>query len=525
MKKIQILLLSLIAISTTAQTILWEKTLGGKHAEYLNHAIPTPDYGFIVAGSSLSDKVGDKGKNSEGDFDYFMAKLDEHANAEWTYTFGGDGIDRLQHVQRTPDGGYILAGTSTSGISGDKTSACIGQADIWVLKLDIKGEILWQKTLGGLGDERVSVVLQTADGGYLLGGSAASDIYTPKENSPIPPDVIYKNTPNKGNLDYWLVKLNAKGNLEWERNFGGKYVDELRSVVATANGFIVGGVSNSPQSLDKETLAQGNNDWWIIGLDNNGATQWQTSYATEGDDQLYSLVLTQDNHCLVGGNIGAYNTATKSMTADFLVLKLDLAGNHIWEKTYDVGEQDIMTNIVQNKDASFLISGYVTATKTKAKSKLKSKDNDDYFVLKIDANGKERWQKSVGTKNKEVLRCSIETRDGGYVLLGTSIKNGGTTADFWVVKLLDQEKPEHVKQIIEALPNPTLAYTSVIVGYDYAYGTVTVADLSGHVLQSFEIKGNRTIPVNIAGYSTGVYIVNVKTDVQSDGVKVLKVGD
>jgi len=519
-RNILFVIVLLLAIQHQAQDILWEKTLGGKHAEFLNDAIATPDYGFIVAGSSLSKKAGTTSKTNNGDFDYFIGKIDEHGQLEWSKTYGGAKTDRLQSIYKTYDGGYLLAGTSKSGISGDKTTENIGLSDIWLIKLDINTEIEWQKTLGGIGDDLAVVVLNTQDGGYLIGGSSSSDA-TKHNDQLINQEVVYKSERSRGNLDYWLVKLKIDGKLEWQKTFGGKYVDELRSVVELPEGgFVIGGVSNSPICKDKDADSKGYNDWWIMQLDKDGNQNWQTNYGTAGDDQLYSIVLTGDNAILVGGNMGEVSKKGNS-SADFLLLKLDLDGKQIWKKTFDVGNIDIMTNVVENKDGTFLLSGYVT--KGDKKSIGKGDGIEDYIALKINKDGAHSWTKTVGSNKKEVLRHSIETRDGGYVLLGTQIKKSGKKdSNFWIVKLKDEDKEEHIKELIEAMPNPAQEYTTIVLGYDYKDGTVSVIDIAGRLIQQFEIEGNRMIPVNTRNLPFGVYIVHVKTDVQEDNIKILK---
>ena len=134
-----------------SQDILWEKSYGGKHSEYLFDAQPTADYGFILAGSSLSNKSGNKSDNNNGDLDYWVWKMDENGELDWQKSFGGSGFDLLQSIKNTRDGGFILAGTSSSNTGFQKKDSCRGVTDFWVIKPDAKGEEQWQKTIGGNG--------------------------------------------------------------------------------------------------------------------------------------------------------------------------------------------------------------------------------------------------------------------------------------------------------------------------------------------------------------------------------------
>jgi hypothetical protein len=125
----KLLLLFVFCIVSTisySQKILWEKSYGGTHADYLMDAVPTADYGFLIAGSSVSQKTGNKNENGKGGYDYWLWKVSETGEVDWQKSFGGDGNDMLYSVKATNDGGFILAGTSNSDKNGDKKDDCIG---------------------------------------------------------------------------------------------------------------------------------------------------------------------------------------------------------------------------------------------------------------------------------------------------------------------------------------------------------------------------------------------------------------
>ena len=523
----------------SAQDILWERSYGGKHAEFLYDAQPTADYGFILAGSSISNKNGNKTEANKGNLDYWVWKMDEKGNAEWQKSFGGKGVDLLQSVRITNDGGFILAGTSNSSVSSDKKEACKGQEDFWIIKLDARGQEMWQRTIGGSGQEKLLSIAQTKDGGYILGGSSSSDKSEADEKGVV--DKYGKKENSRGGLDYWVVKLDSKGEIEWDKTIGGKYYDELKSIEQTKDdGFILGGYSNSPESGDKSQKNFGLGDYWIVKLDKEGTIEWQETLGGDKDDNLFALTQTNDGGYIAGGNSnsGATNSKSKSNKngTDFWVVKLNENGSIQWQETYNYGKYDVLTSIVENRDGTFLIGGYAQSESKSNTSKESNKNTkadkegvNDYIALKIKANGDEIWTQTVGSKGDEVLNKLFETRDGGYILAGTSKgevsrdKNsfkGGS--DFWIVKLKDKDKKDKEKQNIEAIPNPASTYTNAIVGYDYIDGTATLFDLSGRMLKSVKITGERTIPMDLSGLPQGIYVIEVKTDVSKDGVKVIK---
>lgn len=528
--------LLLITTSSNAQDILWEKSYGGKHAEYLFDAQPTADYGFILAGSSISGKTGNKEDANKGDLDYWIWKMDEKGDLDWQKSFGGSGVDLLQSIRLTSDGGYILAGISNSKKGLDKQEDAKGNDDFWIIKLDAKGNELWQKTIGGTGQEKLHSITLTPDGGYLLGGSSSS--YKTISTT----DLFGKSENTRGNMDYWAVKLKKDGTIEWQRTLGGKYADELKSVAVLQNGnYLLGGTSNSPISGDKTEGNLGINDFWLLQLDKTGTVVWQLTIGGAQDDNLFALTATKDGGFIAGGNSNSATSDSKTKGSekgsDFWVIKFDKDTNMLWQEVYNYGERDVLTSIIENEDGTYLIGGYAQSeanADNALSSKVKKEDKDginDYIALKISATGEEIWSQTVGSKGEEVMKKLLETRDGGYLLAGTSLSKTGFSKDrkavigsndFWVVKLKDKTKPEKEKLPIEAFPNPAITFTNVIIGFDYTSGTANVYDLNGRQLQSHTLDGNRTLPLEMTSYPTGIYIVEIVTDKEKNSIKIIK---
>src|SRR5688572_19380298 len=221
---------SLSLQAQTAPAKLWDKTLGGSGAESLSMVRQTPDGGFILGGHSNSGISGDKSQASPGGNDYWVVKVDASGNKTWDKTFGGSGEESFRTLQPTADGGYIIGGYSNSALSGDKSQASKGGFDYWVIKLDASGNKTWDKTFGGSAEEKLFSVQQTADGGYILGGTSASGLNGDKSQA------------SQGGNDYWVVKLDASGNKIWDKTFGGSTAEDLYNLQQTADGgYILGG--------------------------------------------------------------------------------------------------------------------------------------------------------------------------------------------------------------------------------------------------------------------------------------------
>ena len=535
------LLMQFCLLKAHCQDILWEKSYGGKHAEFLFDAVATPDYGFVLAGSSISNTNGNKTEKNQGDLDYWVWKMNEKGDLDWQKSFGGSGVDLLQSIKLTKDGGFVLAGTSTSNKGLSKNEDSKGDADFWIIKLDAKGAVVWQKTIGGSGQEKLHSISKTLDGGYIIGGSSSSD-KTEKDEKGIQ-DRYGKADDSRGNLDYWIVKLKEDGAIEWQKTIGGAYVDELKSIEATKDGgYILGGYSNSPISGEKTENNIGIGDYWVVKIDKIGTIEWQKTIGGDQDDNLFVLTQTNDGGFIAGGNSNSGATDSKTKTnangTDFWVIKMNSLGNILWQETYNYGKVDILTSIVENDDGTFLIGGYAQSEiplnpKGGIAGKLKgSADQEginDYIALKINAQGEEMWTKTVGSKGDEVLEKLIETRDGGYLLAGTSrgqvSRDKNSTigeSDFWVVKLKDKTKPEELKLTIEAIPNPAITFTNVIVNYDYTSGTARLYDLGGRLLLTVKINGEHTIPFDLSNLPQGIYVVSIDTDVKKEGIKIIK---
>jgi len=511
----------LISLSVSAQDILWDKSYGGLHADYLFDAKPTQDYGFILAGSSISDKSGNKQDKSFGNMDYWVWKMDQNGSLDWQKSYGGSEIDFLKTIITTRDGGFLLAGTSASPKSGNKKDNGFGFEDFWVIKLNADGSEQWQKTLGGIASDKLHTAIETKDGGFLLAGTSDSPTSESKKGK------------NYGSSDYWIVRLDATGEVLWDNSFGGVYLDTVESITEAAeDGFYILGYSNSPDTGNKKTENFGNGDFWLVRINKEGESLWQRSYGGEGDDHPYVVLSLKDKGLLLGGISNSPNSNTKQASnkkgTDFWVFKLDEEGTILWEQTYDIGEYDILSNIIENKDGSMLMAGYAKSEKLGLK-RSDSRGINDYVAIKINEKGEEKWRKEIGSNGDDVLQQVILTRDQGYLLAGTS--NGSVSGDrnsgqgrhdFWVVKLLDEENDEVANGgMLEAFPNPTSGYTNVIINEDFENATAGLYDMNGRQVQQIPIS-HRTVPVNLSGLPIGVYLFSVETNNTTYSVKILK---
>ncbi len=520
--KLTFLSFLLLPLVGGAQNVLWEKSFGGKQDEIVFDVLTTSDNGYLISGASNSIKNGNKTTNPLGNFDYWVVKTTENGDVEWQKSFGGTANDFVQKVQPTRDGGYLIGGNSNSPYSTTKKQNAKGLDDIWLVKTDAKGTELWQKGFGGEGIDQLVSITQVSDG-YILGGTTNST----KIND--------KSIINTGNTEFLLIKIDDTGKILWQRTFGGKYNEALTNVLATKDGgFLVAGTSNSIASGGKTATNFGLNDYWVIKTDKLGIEQWQTTYGGSGDDVLSGFIAAQDGTYMLAGssNSEADNTKTKASEngTDFWVLKINEAGSVVWQNQFNQGAVDLLDAIEQNADRSFLIGGYVAGKAATATQKTGTTAGEkDYAVLRISENGELLWTKYVGSNGDDQIARVTETRDGGYFLAGTSsgeVSRDRNTAignnDFWIVKLKDLIKARERNVLVNASPNPTKGITSVRLDHDYAEGTAQLIDISGRVLHTFTLEGERNLNFDLGPYPEGVYILDIKTNIQNHDIKVIK---
>lgn len=512
-KHVLFLLLGMFVQYGYSQKVVWEKSIGGAHSDYLFDMVPTVDYGFILAGSSLSDKTGIKKENGQGSLDYFIWKMDQNGEEEWQLSFGGEGQDILKKIIPTSDVGYLLGGYSDSDKGSFKTSENKGKNDIWLVKLDAKGGVQWQQSYGGQGDDKLIAIKQVKGGGYLIAATTNSAKSEAKKDERL------------GGLDFWIIKIDKKGVVEWEQTFGGQYNDEPRTIVETDKGYIIGGVSNSPISGTKQKENYGGYDIWILELDDKGTLLNEYVLGGENDDELNEILIAEnkEGYIVTGHTFSESGTGNLSVApengSDFFMVKTNAKFEPSNQYHFDLKGSEFLTSTTLTKSKDFLLSGYKMDKKTAKKS---------YVAFQVNTEGEVVWKKELSTSGDDLLRKAVVTRDGDFVFAGNSTgknaeykKTAQGRNDYWVIKLGTKNKTKDPEIKIEAFPNPTEGYTQIVINHEYKEGVVNVFDLSGKLLHTETLKYDMVM-VDLSRYAVGTYVINIKTDVVNTSVKVIK---
>jgi len=518
-------------------TIKAQKTIGGNTEDMFTSMYLTKDGGLIAGGYSGSNKSGEKTENSRGGSDYWVVKLDRLGKIQWDKTIGGNSSDELSSLQQTSDGGYILGGGSSSDISGEKTENSRGdeEYDYWAVKLDSFGNIQWDKTIGGNNLDEITSLQQTSDGGYILGGYSSSDKSGEKTQN------------SSGTYDYWVVKLNSLGNIQWDKTIGGSGYDFLTSLQQTGDGgYILGGYSSSDKSGEKTHNSRGTYDYWVVKLNSLGNIQWDKTIGGSGYDFLAALQETSDGGYILGGSSYSNksgekteNNRGKQLARDYWVVKLNEHGKIHWDKTIGGNDHDGLLSLQQTSDGGYILSGFSYSNKSGEKTE-NSRGGADYWVVKLDSLENIQWDKTIGGSDYESLYSIDEIEKNRFVLGGYSYsgvsgdktqRSRGAT-DFWLVKLkYETQCPKDISSSETAnsiarlgsnknfmvYPNPA---KNILHIQTNGKAIVSLIDHAGKILLTKTIDGNGII--NIADLAPGLYYLKNTTTGATEKIIITK---
>jgi hypothetical protein len=410
-------------VSTSSPTPVpakqWDKTFGGSGNDAGYAVIQANDGGFVIAGSTTSYGAGGT--------DAWLIKTDSNGNKLWDKTFGGAGNDVARSVARTFDGGYILGGYTNSYGAGNY--------DFWLIKTDSNGSKIWDKTFGGSGDDERESVTQATDGGYVIVGYSYS-------------------LGSEGICTTWLIKTDSGGNKLWDKTYSGpRYTKGLSVIQSTDGGYVL--TENDDTGIDGLTKA--------IKTDNSGNIQWTTIVSSR--TIFESIFRAVDGTYIIPG---FKNITVGSPWGNQLFLsKLDNSGNIIWSKE---SLSDIYTNIyfyqgasvIQDYDGGYVIAGSVV-------NRLGT-SGKDYRLIKTDSNGNLLWDKSFDGLQDDIASSIILTSDGSYVIAGTTSSYGAGGSDIWLVKVGQVSSPPTAPIPISPPDGANISGTSITFQWNASVG-------------------------------------------------------
>ncbi len=496
--------------------IQWQKCLGGTSGDAAWSVQQTSDGGYIVAGNSYSTDGDVTGHHDSLSFnsDFWIIKLDGSGTLLWQKCLGGSEGDGAYSIQQTADGGYVVAGYSASN-DGDVTGLHGSSSDFWIVKLNASGTLQWQKCFGGTDVEIANSIQQTVDGGYIIAGETSSS----------DGDVIGLHDTLPSLNDFWVVKVDSVGSLQWQKCLGGFGIDEAYSIKQTLDGgFIVAGLTWS--NSGDVTGFHGWDDFWIVKLDNTGALQWQKCLGGSFSEEAFSAVQTTDGGYVVVGHAGSSDgdVTSSHSSRDCWIVKLNGSGGLQWEKSLGGTDFDYGNAVRQTSDGGIIIAGTTLSNNGDVTA---NHGSLDWWIIKLDGSGTLQWQKSFGGTDTEHISSIEQTTDGGFIVAGSTQSNDGdvsgnhstSTDDFWVVKLsfdVGIEKANAISQV-NIFPNPV---TNEL--------RIQNAGLKIESVEMYNVFGKKVLEerfpkpiIDVSSLSNGIYFLCVKTKEKTFSQKII----
>ncbi|RXM51288.1 MULTISPECIES: T9SS type A sorting domain-containing protein [unclassified Chryseobacterium] len=508
-----------------APSIQWQKSFGGTNSDRANKIIQTSDGGYMISGASNSNNGNVTGNH--GNQDYWLLKLNSTGNLQWQKSLGGTGNDYGSSIIQTSDGGYVVAGTTDSN-NGDVTGNK-GLTDGWVVKLNSDaGVIYWKKTFGGTDYDVINEMVPTADGGYIFAGNSSSTTG----------DV----TGNKGYVDYWIVKINANGDIQWKKSLGGTGDDRATSIIQTTDGgYVVAGYAENNNG--DVTGNHGGKDYWILRLNSDGGVIfWKKSLGGSHQDLAYSVKQTSDGgYIAVGSAFSNDGDVTGNHDGtDSWVVKINETGNIQWQKALGGSKVDDASSVIQTADGGYLVVGNTSSNDGQVVGYHSPSGTGvgeapisyDYWVVKLSTTGAIQWQKCLGGSKSDEASSVIQTTDGGYVIAGSSQSNNGDVTenkgnyDIWIVKLAPEnlstnEVVKDATVTANVYPNPAKDYVTLKLDYFDSSMKATITDMLGKTVHQQKLEGLRT-KINTSHLEKGVYFLNVLGGTLKTTKKIIK---
>ncbi len=315
----------------------------------------------------------------------FTAASASGQDSLWSDSYGGYYNECGHSAVRLSNGDLLLVGSTFSYGSGDY--------DIYLVKVDSTGTMIWSKTYGGSGTEYGYDIQMTSDSGFVIVGSTTSS--------------------GSGKSDLYLIKINASGTELWSKTYGGSEDDFGSSVRMTSDsGFIICGTTSSFGS---------GTDIYFIKTDSLGDSSWTKTYGGSSGESGSAVRLAADSGYIIIGHTGSYGTGYSSI---YLVRTGEM-GDTLWTANYGGNRADLGYCVEPTNDKGYILAGATAPD---------GENFYDAYLIKVDSFGVTTWDSTYGGSYGDMAYSVQTTSDGGYILAGTSEVNGGRKIDIFMVK-------------------------------------------------------------------------------------------
>jgi len=400
--------------NSSSVTLEWQNVFGEKDFDDISSVIPTSDGGYIAIGSSLSS-----------DWNYWVLKFDVDLNLLWQKKYGGTNADFGRSIIETKDNDFVIIGYSNS--ADGHITINHGGYDVWVLKIDALGNILWQKSFGGTGQDYVTEesIVQADIDGYVFSATTNSDDY----------DISAAN----GGTDVWVVNINDSANIMWDKSFGGTDDDFSGRIKLTSDSlYYLCNLTNSKNG--NVNFNYGGKDVWLLRINQLGDVMWQKTIGGTGTENQSDIDMTSDGGVIVMSQTNSedgevqYNYGDK----DIWFSKINSSGNVEWNTVFGGSFEEAIGDIHQLEDGSFLSICISASSDYYLGANYGKKD---ICLVKLTASGTLEWTKVFGGADDEYCN-SILPISNNSLLVASVTKSidekisghiGGF--DFWFFKV------------------------------------------------------------------------------------------
>jgi len=363
-------------------------------------------------------------------FSYSCRSISQNTllGVKWEKCFGGSGSEMGRKILSTQDGGFVTLSRWSSSNDGDLSNTLTNpEGDIWVFKTNNNGIIEWQTKLGGTHADEGGGIISTADGGFLVAGTTYSsdgDVTS----------ILH------GESDYWIIKLNEKGNVVWSNTFGGSKQENLKNVICTSDGgfMLIGYTYSNLNDGDVTDFKGGSCDIWVVKTDSKGLLQWQKCIGgTDGDMGWDIIQISPSSYIIAGGTYSKdVDVFGNHGGQDIWLVKLDLSGNMIWQKCIGGSKDECVFSLKKSGTNSFLVAGYTSSINGDISG---NHGGEDGWASEIDTMGNFIWKKCFGGTGTDDFFSGIKTIDGDFIFYGwTGSSNGdaigNTGGNSWLIK-------------------------------------------------------------------------------------------
>ncbi|MFW5766918.1 MAG: T9SS type A sorting domain-containing protein [Bacteroidota bacterium] len=500
---------------------------GGLDYDRVSDLVQVEDGSYFILSETISGADGNKTVPRYGEHDYssdaWLIKTDSLFNEIWQLGYGSFGSE-IPRKLLVDDAGYLYLCVSSDGdVSGTKTVNTYGMKDFWIVKLDQNGQEIWQKSYGGESSDYVQDA-GIYNGNLYFTGTSSSDSSGVKTSF------------NRGELDYWLLCTDTSGNIVFDKTYGGTGYDRAMSIQfdQASNTCYISGLSDSPVSYEKTEESMGGRDYWVVKADaDNGEKLDDFVIGSDGWDDLKTCLLW-DNHLYLFGDSSGDDYGDKTEISrgqrDYWLVKSDLSGNVIWDKTLGSDTLDIAYDMLISNN-TLILSGHSMSDAGYEKTEdAYIHGNYDGWFVGMDTTGAVLWDKILGSFESDLWPVLFKTSNNIAVGMGTLslfisgdltestyVPEGTGDPDNWLFRMTvpTLNVKESVSELNASLyPNPATTKIHVHLP-DARTAELSMYSLSGKLLMKANVNGPQEI-IDISSLKSGMYMVEIR---QNNSIK------